>query len=118
MSLRPYIPINVDNLPERFEFKFGLTTYILQVNYNAVGDFYTVDILTARMEPIVMGEILVLNQKLWQDSSDTRLPFEDIVPMDEANNETVITSENFGVTVFLYIDTISPDKADKTNGAV
>lgn len=118
MALRPYIPIDVENLPEMFEFDFGSVTYKIQVSYNTVIEAFTLDILTAMSEPIIMGEVLVLNEKLWNESSDARLPFEDIIPMDESGEETMITKDNFGKTVFLYIDQLSPDEVDQTNGVL
>lgn len=118
MSLRPYIPIDVDNLPEKFEFYFGNNSYVIKVDYNSVGEFFSIDIYDSNMVSIVIGEKLVLNKPLWSDITDKSLPFERIVPMDEAMQETVLTKENFGKTVFLYIDLISDNVADRTSGVI
>ena len=118
MPLRPYIPIDVDNLPETFEIDFGEATFNIQVSYNSVLDLFVVDILTSDMQPIVMGEPLILNTPLWSDSSDVRLPLETVIPMDESMNEKAVTKGNFGRTVFLFIDSISPQEADQTNGEI
>lgn len=118
MSLRPYIDIDVDNLPERFEFSFGNRTYNIEVHYNSVGEFFTVSIYDYNMVPIIIGEKMVLNQPLWDASTNSRLPLERIVPMDEAGNETVLTKDNFGKTVFLYLDILSPDDMNRENGVI
>lgn len=106
MSKRPYIPIDTDNLPEIFEFDIGEESFNFGINYNSVGEFFTVDLYDINMNPIILGEVLVIDTPLWQDSSIEALPLIDIIPMDEAGNETVITKDNFGSTVFLYIDVI------------
>lgn len=118
MSLRPYIDIDVDNLPERFEFAFGNRTYNIEVHYNSVGEFFTVSIYDYNMAAIIIGEKMVLNQPLWDASTNSRLPLERIVPMDEAGNETVLTKDNFGKTVFLYLDILSPDDMNRENGVI
>lgn len=118
MSLRPYIPVDVENLPETFEFDFGEVTYNIQINYNTVSETFSLDIYTLGMDPIVIGEQLVLNEPLWSDCYDTRLPSEEIIPMDEAEKETDITLDNFGVTVFLFLNILSDDVVDQTNGVL
>lgn len=118
MSLRPYIPVDVDNLPEKFEFDFGEVTYTIKVDYNSVGNFFTVDLFDANMTPIILGEKLVLNKSLWLGLNDENLPYETIVPMDEAGKETELTKENFGKTVFLFLDVLSPAQEDQDNGVL
>lgn len=118
MSLRPYIPVDVENLPERFEFDFGNKTYILRFFFNSVGEFFSLDIFDINMTPIVLGEKIVINKPLWQGVNNTDLPFETIIPMDESGKETEITIDNFGKTVFLYLDIISPDLSNKETGGV
>ena len=106
MAVRDYIPIDKEDIPEMFEFDFPNGTFLLRVNYNESQDFFTVDVLTLSEEPIVLGEKLVLNQELWQDITDDRLPALSLVPLDESGNIERITYENFMHTVFLYIDDV------------
>lgn len=112
MSLRSYIPIDVDSLPEEFPFDFGTESFLIGVNYNKSQGIYTIDIYDGAENVIKLGEPLVLNQPLWGDIYDDRLPDETIIPMDESGVETEITPENFGVTVFLYIDDVAPNAED------
>ncbi|WP_288846691.1 phage baseplate plug protein [uncultured Fructobacillus sp.] len=118
MSLRPYIDIDTDNLPVRFEFSFGIKTFNIEVHYNTVGDFFTVTIYDYNMNPIVIGEKMVINQPLWDTNSNSKLPIERIVPMDESGNETEITKDNFGKTVFLFLDVLSPEDLDRESGVL
>lgn len=109
MTLRAYIPVEKNQLPERFEIPFGNISYIFRVDYNKSQNIFTVDLYNLQNNPIVLGESLRLNEKLWQDIIDPRLPSIDIIPMDESGQETEITFENFGNTVFLCIDDLSPN---------
>ena len=105
MTKRAYIPIDVDNLPEIFEFDIGVITYYIGINYNTVDESFTLDLYDMRMNPIVLGEVLILDSPLWADCGNDKLPLTTLIPMDESGNETVITKSNLMKTVFLYIDT-------------
>ena len=109
MSLRSYIPIEKDQLPELFEIDFDNQSFLFGVDFNKSQCIFTLDILTLESEPIVLGERLVLNERLWADIIDDRLPSIDLVPMDESGEARSITFDNFGKTVFLYIDSLPDD---------
>jgi hypothetical protein len=107
--IRDYIPIDKDNLPEQFEIDLADETFILEFNYNQTYGFFTVDLYDSNMNPIVLGEKLVIYVPLWSGFSDHRLPAPTLVPMDESGKEDRITFENFGETVFLFIDDSPPE---------
>lgn len=52
---------------------------------------------------------MILNVPLWDDIIDDRLPAPSIIPMDESNTETRISSVNFMKTTFLYIDDVAEE---------
>ncbi|TYC49891.1 hypothetical protein ESZ50_04685 [Weissella muntiaci] len=106
MSLRPYIPIEKDNLPEKFEFPFGIQTFIFGINYNSSEGYFTVDLYKADGTALVIGEKMVANQPLWSDVINPDMPAERIIPMDESDPTTDITFDNFGTNVRLYIDNL------------
>ena len=109
MSLRAYIPIDKYSLPEKFEIPLGNTNYIFEVDYNQTEKFFTVDLYDIDHTPIAIGERMVIDERLWQDIVDTRLPSADLVQMDESGASKEITFENFGIQVFLYIDDLPPN---------
>lgn len=102
------IPIEKANLPEFFSITLGVETFILSFAYNGEGDFFTVSLSrpneTGENEDLILGEKLVLNKPLWRDFTNQDLPGPQLVPMDLSQQETRITWENLGVTVFLYIN--------------
>jgi len=104
--LRGYIPVRKNNLPEQFEIELAGATYILGINYNETHDSFTVDLYTVDLESIVLGEACVLNERLWVDIVDERIPPIDIVPMDESKKAKFLTFENFMESVFLHIDDV------------
>lgn len=108
MSQRDYIPVDVDDLPEIFETDINDVAFNFGVSYNAVGDFFTVDLYDEDLNPIILGERLVINHRLWAYVNDERLPSCDIVPMDESGQSKAVNAETFGRTVFLMIDDIDP----------
>lgn len=110
MAQREYIPIDTDDLPEQFEFDIDDVTYVIGVNYNEVGRFYTVDLYDEDEIPIVLGEKMVLDHPLWANLIDRRLPMRDIVPMDESGKATEVSPDSLQKTVFLYFDDLNPEE--------
>lgn len=109
MAVRDYIPIEKENIPELFEFDFDERSFLFGINYSESQDLFSVDLYDEDENPIVLGERLILNEKLWSDIVDDRLPSIDVVPMDESGKETMVTWDNFQVTVFIYFDDLPPD---------
>ncbi|MFP7737464.1 phage baseplate plug protein [Priestia aryabhattai] len=114
--MRDYIPVNKEELPEQFELDLADETFVFEFNYNQAGDFFTVDLYNIQRQPIILGEKLVLNEPLWQDSIDSRLPAPTLVVMDEADKETCMTFDNFMVTTFLYIDDVASTESEPNLG--
>lgn len=112
MALRNYISIDTDDLPETFEYDLDGNTYQLTFKYNDEGDFFTCDIADDSGNKIVTGEKLILNQPLFKDNPDERLPVTPLVPIDESGQATNCGIDEFGSTVFLYEDTLDPDLGD------
>lgn len=111
MALRDKFDIELDTLPVQFETSFGEEAFQVQINYNELGDFFTIDIWDATGNPIVYGEKLVYGRRIWRSYANTELPAVDLVPLDESGQTTVCNKETFGQTVFLYIDSVIDDNA-------
>lgn len=115
-EMRAYIPINKEALPEQFEIELANEIFVFEVRFNQTGDFFTIDLYDVARNPIILGEKLVLNEPLWQDSIDSRLPAPSLVVLDESGKEKRITYDNFMVTTFLYIDDVAPVEEEPTLG--
>jgi hypothetical protein len=115
-EMRAYIPINKAGLPEQFEVELANEIFVFEVRYNQTGDFFTIDLYDVARNPIILGEKLVLNEPLWQDSIDSRLPAPTLVVLDESGKEKRITYDNFMTTTFLYIDDVAPVEEEPTLG--
>lgn len=59
MSYRSKFDIDLTNIPQVFSTTFGNLTVSLGINYNALGDFYTVDLYDNQGNQVIMGEKLV-----------------------------------------------------------
>lgn len=112
MSLRNSLTVRADQVPCIFRTTFGNIDYHIGINYNEVGNFYTVDLYDTQMKPLVLGEKMVLNQRLFSEETSPKIPMIPLVPMDEAGKEKTITPENFGKTVFIYLDTLPYTSGD------
>lgn len=111
MSARNYIPVDLDDLPEMFEFDFGVVPYNIGINYNASQDIYTIDLYDSDENPIILGEPIIYGQQLWKNFVGENIPSETVVPMDESGVDDVVNKRTFGKSVFLYLDDLS-DEAD------
>lgn len=106
MSYRSKFDIDLTNIPQVFSTTFGNLTVSLGINYNALGDFYTVDLYDNQGNQVIMGEKLVYGKRLWSNYVDPRIPSIDLIPLDESGVSKICSKETFGKTVFLYIDTM------------
>lgn len=108
------IPVDKGNIPEYFTITLGTETFILSFAYNETSDFFTVSLLKpselGENEEMIMGEKLVLNKPLWSDFTNLDLPAPQLIPLDLSGQENRITWDNFGVTVFLYINNGDPNE--------
>lgn len=109
MSYRSKFDIDLTNIPQVFSTSFGNLTVSLGINYNALGDFYTVDLYDNQGNQVIMGEKLVYGKRLWSNYVDPRIPSIDLIPLDESGVSKICSKETFGKTVFLYIDTMVED---------
>lgn len=107
--IREYIPVEKDSLPEQFEIDLADETFILGFDYNKTFDFFTVDLYDMNMNPIVLGEKMVIGVPLWSDIVDERIPAPTLIPLDESGKEIRITFDNFMNTVFLFVDDAPPE---------
>lgn len=97
-----YIDIDKNMIPYRFDITLEDKTYTFEVNYNALHDFFTIDLLK-NGEVIVLGEKLVYGKPLFTTSKYKDIPSVCIVPYDMSEQTDRITFENLNEQVFLYI---------------
>lgn len=120
-SVYDIIPIDKEEVPERFDIDLGEETFTMQANYNETGDFFTIDLFKRGDDgedvDFIMGEKLVLGRALWADSPRKDLPGPTLIPLDIGMAAKRITYDNFGESVFLYIMDGSgeDDPNDETN---
>ncbi len=95
-----HIPIEKENIPYQFEISLGNELFTLEVNYNEVHDFFSLDLIRSG-EVLVYGAKLVYANPVFASIEDERFPLPLITPLDESGRETAVTWDNLGVTVFL-----------------
>ena len=110
--MKSYIPFDKEEIPQRFQIDLAEESFLMEIHYNEVGNFFTVDLYDANENPLVRGEKLILGIPLWADIANPNLPGPTLVPLDLSGKEEQITFENFGVSVFLYIDDVPEEEVD------
>lgn len=99
-----YIDIDPDKVPYSFKVKLEDRTYRLTFRYNGQGDFYTVDLETTAGEALCYGDIVRYGRPLFGPVEEERFPLPVLIPQCLSGNEiSVITRENFGREVKLYL---------------
>ena len=102
--MRDRIIIDKESIPYKFDITLGEEAYTLDVNYNKSADLFTIGLYKQEVkicagEPVVYGMPLFANVYKPMD-----YPPLQIIPLDESGNESRVTWDNFGNTVFLTID--------------
>lgn len=100
---KEYIEIKKDLVPYRFSIELGAELYEIEVHYNALGDFFTLDLYKDN-ETLVLGEKIVYGVPLFGITFDERFPAPTIIPIDPAGQETRVGWDNLNNTVFLVVD--------------
>lgn len=102
--MRDIIEVDKEQMPYSFNIALSGEEFNLEFMYNKTADLFTCT-LKKDGEVVVYNEPLIYGVELFADVYKADyFPAISIVPIDEAGNETAITYENFGKTVFLTID--------------
>lgn len=101
--MRDRIPIEKELIPYSFEILLGAELYELGLKYNEKAELFTVTLskdgeVLVYDEPIIYGNILFASEY-----QNDLYPALEIQAWDESGEETEITYDNFGETVFLTI---------------
>lgn len=97
-----YISIEKELVPYCFHITLNEKTFTFDVNYNAEHDFFTVDLYRDN-ELIVASEKIVYGRVLFDCQQYANIPDTYIIPYDMAQNETRVSWDNLGETVFLWV---------------
>lgn len=97
-----YIEIDKELVPYKFDITLVGETYTFDVKYNALKDFFTVN-LYKNDEAIVLGEKLLYGKPLFLNCTHRDAPKVDILPYDLTEKTERITFENLNEQVFLFL---------------
>lgn len=89
--------------PQRFQCRIAGVLLGFEVRYNAMGDFFTIDIMDQDGDVIVSGKPIVYGADLLEGIVDDRLPGVMIVAADTAGVHDRVGRDALGVDVHLYI---------------
>lgn len=99
--MRDYIEINKEMIPYQFNILLADNWFELYVNYNKTADLFTVSLY--KNDELICTEPLVFGMPLFQDVYQPE-KFPSIILVPHGANETDITYDNLGETVFLTVD--------------
>lgn len=98
------LEINKSLIPYKCEILLAKEPFVLEFNYNATADLFTVDLYKGG-ELICAGEPIVYGLPLWADvyKPDT-FPAVNIIPLDPSGGSNRVTFDNLGKSVLLIVD--------------
>ena len=99
--MRDHIEINKEMIPYQFNILLADNWFEIYVNYNKTADLFTVSLY--KDDELICTEPLVFWMPLFQDIYQPE-KFPAIILVPYGANETEITYENLGETVFLTVD--------------
>lgn len=97
-----YIPIDKNQVPYEFEIVLGGVTFQFEINYNSMGDFFTVS-LKKDHKLIVSGYKIVYNVPLFDNLKYLGVPTVVINPLDTTGNTQKANYNSLNEDVFLYV---------------
>lgn len=110
--MRDIIEVNKSLLPYNFNIVLAGDEYNMEFMYNKAADLFTCT-LSKEGEVLVYNEPVIYGVEMFADVYKSGLfPMLSIVPLDESGNETEVTYENFGKTLFLTIDDMLEDESE------
>jgi len=102
MSDYKFIAIDKELVPYRFEITLAGHTFGFEIRYNAMRDFFTVDLYRGD-NLIVTGEKVVYGRSLFLNQQHLDVPTVPIIPYDLSLAANRVTWENLNNTVFLWL---------------
>lgn len=99
-----HLPVEKEAIPYSVDIRVAGMTYTFTFNYNAEGDFFTVD-LVQNEEILVLGEKIVYGRALFTSYLDERFPPAAIIPVDLSMQADQVGWNELGESVFLYVIT-------------
>ena len=113
--MRDRILVDKTLMPYSFDILLGAEWFNLGFKYNETAGLFTVT-LSKDDEVIVYDEPLMYGYPLFNDLYQSGIyPMLEIVPWDESQQETTVTYDNFGETVFLTIQQGDDDSGQLGN---
>ena len=103
--MRDRITLNKKLIPYRFDMVLAGKPFTFWVNYNKTADLFTLSLFDSKGSLLCAGEPLIYGMPLFGDLYEAgKFPAVDLVPWDESGQESAVTWDNLGVTVFLTLD--------------
>ncbi len=103
-----YLPVAKQDIPYSVNINVEGTTFEFTFNYNAVGDFFTVD-LARGGEQLVNGEKVVYGRPLFMTYFTEEFPLKMILPLDGAMEESRVGWQELQETAYLYMPGVAED---------
>ena len=97
-----YINIDKNQIPYEFEIVLDNATFQFELNYNSVGDFFTISLKKDHVR-IINNYKVVYNVELFENLKYLGVPRVIIKPFDTTGNSNNISYENLNEDVFLYV---------------
>lgn len=99
-----YIPLDTSKSPYSFSIKLDDRTYTMTLKYNDEGAFFTLDLaITMTGEVLCYGDPIRYGRPMFGSIEDSRFPMPVIIPYCLSGEANVVTFDNLGKEVQLYL---------------
>lgn len=100
---RDTIEINKELIPYDFNIVLSGEEYNLRIDYNNIGEFFTVELKKGEVV-LCSGEPIIYGRALFSDVRNTEFPALDIIPYDLSGAYNKVTYANLCEGVLLVVD--------------
>lgn len=97
-----FINIDKSQVPYEFEIALNGATFQFEINYNSVGDFFTVSLKKDHIE-VVSGVKVVYGVPIFDNLDHLDIPTVIIKPLDTTGKSERADYDNLNEDVFLYV---------------
>lgn len=105
-----YIAVETSNVPYEFDIILADENFLIGIDYNETGEFFTAKLSkmneeTGVFDEVCAGEPIIYGMPLWGDVYKSgKYPAVVVVPKDESGLSNAVTFDNLNTVVFLTID--------------
>ncbi|MBM7623643.1 phage baseplate plug family protein [Sporohalobacter salinus] len=103
VNILPIDTEDIDKSNDRFAIDLDGNTYIFEVFWNPIGEFFSFNMYDENEEALIMGRKIIYGVDMLRNVIDERIPNLKIIPVDKTGD-----AEKTGITFYNFIESVKP----------